>query len=113
MSRGSGRPTDANGDAFPFWDEPERRRRRGKKPNESYRKSGDGVRSRRPHPEDDEDWENDYDESDWRLTGLDDLDDDELAGAAEWEDDTDLTDLDDDEADDFDGEEDWQSRDDR
>lgn len=74
MSRGSGRPTDANGDAFPFWDEPERRRRRGKKHNESYRKSGDGVRSRRPRPEDDTD-----------LTDLDDDEADDFDGEEDWQ----------------------------
>lgn len=74
MSRRSGRSVGVDGEVFPFLDEPEGRRRRTKKRHDTYRKTEDAGRPRRPHYEELTDWDEDYEESDWQAGD----DDDEL-----------------------------------
>ena len=113
MSRRSGRGAGVEGNEFPFFDEPEGRRRRAKKRHDTYRKSSDEAgRSRRPHYEDDEpDWEDDYEDADWQAS-----DDEELGLAGDLDDDGEWDEgagWDSEDDDESDGEDDWRSRDDR
>lgn len=109
--RSSSRGLGADGSEFPFLDEPEGRQRRTKKRHDTYRRSEDAGRSRRPHHEDEPGWEDDFDDTEWQA-GDDDADLDLADGLddGEWDDGAGWDREDDDESD---GEDDWRPGDDR